>query len=268
MLKDLNLPGIKGKKVVLTGAYGVFGVWIAEAFRDAGATLCLSGTKMEKLEAMAAKLKAPVDPLLITADLTREDDIVNLANTVAEAWGAPDILVNNAGVYKYDFLLDMPVSFFDSFMQINVRAPFLLSREMARHMIRHKVKGSIVNISSGASRKMRTTTVPYSVSKAALNRLTLGLALELAEYGIRANVVEPGFAAGSENNFISPDHIQSTIDNIPLGRASGPNDAPSAVLYLCSDAAAFITGANIAVDGGNSIGSRAIYIDKKKPTSV
>ena len=148
---------------------------------------------------------------------------------------------------------------------LNLRAPFILSRDMAKLMIEKGVKGCIINISSGAARKMRSTAVPYCVSKTALDRLNLGLALELAEFGIRVNAVEPGFAAGSESTPLTEEHVRKVEANIPLGRSSGPEDAPSAILYLCSDAASFITGANLAVDGGNSAGVRAVYQDKKKP---
>ena len=259
----IDLTCLQGKKVVLTGAYGIFGIWIAEAFNSVGARLCLTGSRMNKLEEMAAKLDAREKPLLVTADLSKEKDLRALTDQVEQAWGAPDILINNAGVYPSSFLLDLSSEEWDRIMDVNLRAPFVLSRNMATLMVRAGVKGSIINISSGASRKMRTTAVPYCVSKTALDRLTLGFALELAEYGIRVNSVEPGFAAGSESTRLTDEHVQRVIANIPLGRPSGPQDAPSAVLYLCSDAASFITGATLAVDGGNSAGTRAVYQSKK-----
>jgi 3-oxoacyl-[acyl-carrier protein] reductase len=132
-------------------------------------------------------------------------------------------------------------------------------------MIDKGVKGSIVNISSGASRKMRRSVVPYCVSKTALDRLNKGLAIELAEFGIRVNIVEPGFAPGSEVSHLTQEHIDNVLGNIPLGRPSQPTDAANAVLFLASDAAAYITGATLAADGGNSIGSLAVYQSKKKP---
>ena len=261
----IDLTCLKGKKVVLTGAYGVFGVWIAQAFNSVGAELCLTGSRMNKLEELADKLQCSVPPLLVAADLTSDGDLQRLADTVRDAWGAPDILINNAGVYPSSFLLDLSNSEWDRIMNVNLRAPFVLSRDMAKLMIKKGVKGVIINISSGAARKMRSTAVPYCVSKTALDRLNLGLALELAEFGIRVNAVEPGFAAGSETTHLTEEHIRKVEANIPLGRSSGPEDAPSAIIYLCSDSASFITGANLAVDGGNSAGVRVVYQDKKKP---
>ena len=130
-----------------------------------------------------------------------------------------------------------------------------VSRELARLMVDAGVKGSIINISSGASRQMRNGSVPYCTSKTALERLTKGFALELAPYGIRVNVVEPGFAPGSVVSPLSEDYVERMKTRIPLGRTSGPRDAPEAVLYLASEKASFITGAVLSVDGGNSIGT-------------
>lgn len=259
----IDLTCLKDKKVVITGAYGIFGKWMAEAFKGVGARLCLSGSRMSKLEALAAELDLPEAPLLVAADLTKDADLNALAAAVEKAWGAPDILINNAGVYPSSFLLDLSFEEWDRIMDVNLRAPFVLSKLMALQMIRQDVRGNIINISSGAARKMRATAVPYCVSKTALDRLNLGLALELAEYGIRVNIVEPGFAAGSESTPLTDEHVAKVVANIPLGRSSGPTDAPSAVLYLCSDAASFITGATLAVDGGNSAGVRAVYQAKK-----
>jgi 3-oxoacyl-[acyl-carrier protein] reductase len=126
---------------------------------------------------------------------------------------------------------------------------------MAKLMIAARRKGSVVNISSGASRQMRSGSVPYCTSKTALERLTKGLALELAPYGIRVNAVEPGFAPGSIVSRLSAEYVSRMMARIPLGRTSGPGDAPEAVAYLCSDKASFITGAVLTVDGGNSIGA-------------
>ena len=94
--------------------------------------------------------------------------------------------------------------------------------------------------------------MPYSASKAALERLTAGLALELAPHRIRVNAVSPGFAPGSVVSPLSPAYVEAMLARIPLGRASGPDDAPNAILFLCSPQASFITGATLAVDGGNA----------------
>ena len=258
----------KGKRVVVTGACGVHGSWIAAAFAREGATLCLSDRRAEDLAATAAKI-AP-GALTHATELMDESSIRDLARLVGETWGAPDIVVNNAGIYPRGLLLDIDVAEWDRIMDINVRAPFIVTRELARLMIAKQVRGNFVTISSGAARSMRNGSVPYCTSKTAVERLSKGLALELAEHGIRVNVVEPGFATGSVVSAISQGHVERMNSRIPLQRHSGPEDTAEALLYICSDKAAYVTGAVLSVDGGNSIGAwephgRADDLRRPKP---
>lgn len=242
------------KVVVITGAAGIFGRWIAARFAHDGALLCLSDIR--PLESTAAELGLdPARTLLHATELTDEASIADLAAQLHARWAAPDIVVNNAGLYPKFSLLDMDVADWDRIFDVNLRAPFLVTREMARLMIAAGRKGSIINISSGAARQMRNGSVPYCTSKTALERLSKGFALELAVHGIRVNVVEPGFAPGSEVSALSEDYVTRMKARIPLGRTSGPDDAPEAVAYLASERAGFITGAVLSVDGGNSIGT-------------
>ena len=246
----------KDKTMVITGAAGIFGGWIAAYFAKRGARLCLSDIRLDALEKVAADLGLdPATTLLHATELTSDASMLDLVDLVRRTWGAPDILVNNAGIYTRFGLLDMEFSDWDRVFGVNFRAPFVLTREMAKLMIAQGRKGSIVNISSGAARKMNQNSVPYCTSKTALERLSKGFAMELAHHGIRVNVVEPGFAPGSEVSALDEAYVADMLRNIPLGRASGPEDAPGAIAYLCSDQAAFITGAVLSVDGGNSIGN-------------
>jgi 3-oxoacyl-[acyl-carrier protein] reductase len=243
-------------RVVITGAGGIFGRRIAAAFARAGARLCLSDPRAEVLDRLPAELELPRDSTLRHATELREaGSILELVRLVRDAWDAPDILINNAGIYPRGHLLDVAVEEWDRIMDVNLRAPFILTREMARLMVAAGVQGSIVNITSGAAHRVRTGSVPYSTSKAALERLTAGLALELAPHRIRVNAVSPGFAPGSVVSPLSPEYVEAMLARIPLGRASGPDDAPSAILFLCSPQASFITGATLAVDGGNALGT-------------
>jgi 3-oxoacyl-[acyl-carrier protein] reductase len=246
----------ENKTIVITGAAGIFGRWIAAYFANEGAKLCLSDNRMDGLEKAVEDLGLDrTEVLLHQTELTSDASMLELVDLVKREWKAPDILVNNAGIYTRFSLLEMEFSDWDRVFDVNVRAPFVLSREFAKLMIAEGKQGSIVNISSGASRKMTQNGVPYCTSKTTIDRLSKGFAMELAEYGIRVNVVEPGFAPGSEVSELSDDYVTNMLKNIPLGRASGPQDAPSAIAYLCSDKAAFITGATLSVDGGNSIGT-------------
>ncbi|CDZ56974.1 SDR family NAD(P)-dependent oxidoreductase [Neorhizobium galegae] len=246
----------ENKTIVVTGAAGIFGRWTAAYFAREGAKLCLSDVRMDGLEKAVAELGLDRSKVLLHAtELTSDASMLELVDLVKREWKAPDILVNNAGIYTRFSLLDMEFSDWDRVFGVNLRAPFVLSREFAKLMIAEGKAGSIVNISSGAARKMNQNSVPYCTSKTAIERLSKGFAMELAEYGIRVNVVEPGFAPGSEVSELSDEYVTNMLKNIPLGRASGPEDAPGAIAYLCSDKAAFITGAVISVDGGNSIGN-------------
>ena len=256
----------RGRKVVLTGACGVFGGWICEAFAKAGARLCLSDMRGDGLARLAQTHRVrDHGGMTHVTQLSESGSIDDLVATVEKAWAAPDIVINNAGVYPSGFLIDIDAAEWDRIFDTNLRAPFLLARGFARLMIASKVQGNIINISSGAARRMRRTVVPYCTSKTALDRLTKGFAIELAEFGIRVNAVEPGFAPGSTASPLTPQHVAATTAGIPLGRASSSDDASNAIMFLCSAKAAYVTGATLSVDGGNSIGSLMVYQDKKNP---
>jgi 3-oxoacyl-[acyl-carrier protein] reductase len=242
------------KRVIVTGAGGIYGRWIARAFAREGARLCLSDNRADALESLAEELALPEERVMLhRTELMEEASIRDLAAHVKAGWGGVDILVNNAGIYPGGDLFDLPTSEWDRVFGVNVRAVFILSREVAHLMVAEGVHGCIVNISSGASRKMNPARVAYCTSKTTLDRLTKGLALDFAPRGIRVNAVEPGFAPGSEVSPLSDEYVSNMLTRIPLGRTSGPDDAAAAVLYLCSGKASYVTGATLTVDGGNSI---------------
>ncbi len=254
----MNFQGeFHGRKVIVTGAAGIFGGWIAAAFAREGAVLCLSDMRLDKLDAVRARINADAaTTLLHGTDLRDSSSIRDLGLTVAANWGAPDIVINCAGVYpRTGLLINLDEDEFDRIMDVNVRAVFLMTQVMARLMVSEGVQGCFVNIGSGASRQMPTGSVPYCMSKTALERLSKGQALELAPHRIRVNVVEPGFAPGSDFSPLPADYVDQMNARIPLGRSSGPDDTPTAVMYLSSSAACFITGTVLSVDGGNSIGT-------------
>jgi 3-oxoacyl-[acyl-carrier protein] reductase len=242
----------EGKRVVVTGAAGIMGKALVSHFAQAGATVCSTDRSTEGLSGFA-----------IAADLTTDEGLQLLLDCVKEEWGAPDIVINNAAIYPSSFLLDLEVVDWDRIMDVNVRAPFVLMRGFALQMIKNNINGNFVNISSGAARKMRRTAVTYCMSKSALDRMTKGFALELAEYGIRVNCLEPGFASGSAVSSLSQEHIDRVMAAIPLGDETASDDVGQAALYLTSSAAKNITGTSLAVDGGNSAGVMDVYQAKK-----
>ena len=246
----------RGRRVVVTGGAGVFGKWIAEAFAAHGARLLLTDLRDAPLQAIAEKLRAGgTDVLTHACDLRDPAATMAVAKLVREQWQAPDILVNNAGVYPHQPIMDMRLDDWNAVMELNVTAPFLLTQALARLMIAAGVRGSVVNLSSGAADTTRPGSVHYSTSKAALSMLTRGYALELAPHGIRVNAVSPGFAPGSEVSHLNDEYVAMMTKSIPVGRTSGPHDSSEAVLFLCSEAASFITGTTLVCDGGRSAGT-------------
>lgn len=246
----------KGKKVVITGAGGVYGGWIAKAFAREGASLCLSDIRSEALLRIAEDSEVTKSVALTHyTDLRNSHSIRDLAQVIKEVWGAPDILVNNAGIYPSHMLLDMSREVWDGVLDVNLSAPFELTQIFSQQMIDCDVQGSIVNMTSASALRPRVGAGHYAVSKAGLSMLTRAFAIELAPYRIRVNAVSPGLAVGSEVSQLSESYVQMMVEGIPLGRVSGPNDAPQAILFLCSEKASYITGTMLVVDGGGSAGA-------------
>ncbi len=247
-----------GLKVVITGAAGVFGAQLSSAFADAGALLCLSDLRADALASLADRLGLE-NTRLIThiTDLTNEASIQDLISNVKAKWQAPDIVINNAGIYPFGGLLEIDAAFWDRVMAINLRAPFLIMQGFAKAMIARGVRGCFINISSGAAEILRTNGVAYCVSKRGLEYLSKGFALDLAREGIRVNCVRPGFAVGSALAEWPPGYVEAMSLQNPMGRVTQPGDLAAAVMFLASDAADYITGEYISVDGGSSIPRRA-----------
>lgn len=239
-----------GARVVVTGAAGIFGTWLAEAFAAAGADLLLSDARADELAALANRLGARH----VVADLTDPDGLNRLGRAFTATWESPDILVNNAGIYPRTPISTTEPEDVRRILDVNVTATFELSRQAIAAMIAAGVGGRIVNISSGAAVRPGAGGSVYAASKAAVETLTRSMAIEVARHGIRINAVQPGFAPGSEVSELPDAHVAAMLARIPLGRTSGPHDAPAAVLWLCSRDAAFVTGTTVSVDGGRTAG--------------
>jgi 3-oxoacyl-[acyl-carrier protein] reductase len=254
-----------GKRALVTGAAGVVGRMIFETLQEAGARVALTDVRADALTALADEIDGGPDTIVRAVDLTQEAAIAGLVDEIGARWGSLDVLVNNAGIYPSGFLLDISPADWDRVFDVNLRAPFVLTQLVAKQMIAGGIEGSVINISSGGSRKMRLTAAPYCISKTALDRLTKGFAQELAPFHIRVNALEPGFAPGSVVSHLTDEHIAATAESIPLGRNMSREDIAGPLLFLASEASRYVTGATVTADGGNSIGSLAVYQTKKKP---
>ena len=244
------------KTVVITGAAGIYGSQLAADFAAAGARLFLTDRDAAGLAAVAAGL-GTADVTTAEADLADPETIAALCREIAD-WSVPDVVVNNAGIYPFGGLFDTPVGMWDRIMQVNLRAPFLITQDIAESMIAAGRKGAFIFVGSGAGQVLRTNGLAYCTSKRGLEWLMKGVALELAPHGIRANLVAPGLALGSAGTEFPSGYAEAMARRVPLGRPIAAGELGAAVMFLASDRAAYITGASLSVDGGGAIPRRAL----------
>lgn len=236
-----------GKKAIITGANRNIGAAIARMFAEQGADVCISyrsdliGAEevQESIIKMGRRAKA------LHADFSDETNINSFFNNATSFLGGLDILVNNAAGYDTSAFLDLPLETFKDLFAIGVFAPMVMTQLAAKYMIAGRQRGTIVNISSISGLRPYPNRVAHSGAKAALNMLTQSTALELAEYGIRANAISAGPIPYEESQIYAPE--------IPLGRYGKPEDIAKAALFLASEDSSWMTGQIIVVDGGLSL---------------
>jgi 3-oxoacyl-[acyl-carrier protein] reductase len=241
-----------GRKVLITGAAGVYGRALAAGFAAEGARLLLSDLQLEALRDAAAGL--PADAVLHAADL-RDDAALDALVAAAVADGAPDVLVNNAGLYPFIPLMQVTPADYDRIHAVNTRAPFRLMQGIGGAMA-EAGRGAIVNVTSAAAEVIRGNGVPYGASKCALEYLTRAFALELGPRGVRVNAARPGFAEGSAQVTMPPGYAEAIRARSLLGRIGQPEDFAAVVMFLCSEEARLITGAMLDNGGGGAINRR------------
>ena len=190
------------------------------------------------------------------ADLTEADDLAALADAAIAGFGPPEVVILNAGIYPFGGLFDTVLETFDRIFDINVRANFVLTQLFARAMIDASTKGSLIYIGSAAAHILRSNGLAYCTSKRALEWMMKGVALELAPHGIRANVIEPGLALGSDTVDFPDGYVAAIEQQIPLRRLIKEGEAADAAVFLASAAASYVTGMSLPVDGGGSIPHR------------
>lgn len=246
-------PRFAGRKVVITGAAGVYGRAIAAAFAAEGATLLLTDRDGAALAAATAALPAG-QVALHPADLTDDAAIDGLvAAAIADA--APDALVNNAGLYPFIPLMEATPAEYDRILAVNTRAPFRLMQGIGAAMAAAG-RGAIVNVSSAAAEVIRGNGVPYGASKCALEYLTRAFALELGPRGVRVNSLRPGFAEGSAEVAMPPGYAEAIRARSLLGGSATPTEFAAVILWACSDEARFVTGSVVDAGGGGHINRR------------
>ncbi len=238
---------LDGKAALVTGASGGIGAAIARALHAQGAVVALSGTRADALESLAAELGERAHPC--PADL-RDPAAADALVAAAEAAAGPlHVLVNNAGLTRDGLALRMKEEDWQSVLEVDLSAPFRLARAALRGMLRRRA-GRIVSVGSIVGHTGNPGQANYVAAKAGLVGLTKALAQEVASRGITANVVAPGFIDTAMTAGLPEAQRERLLAAIPLGRMGRPEDVASAVLFLCSEEAAWITGTTLHVNGG------------------
>ena len=238
---------LTGKSALVTGASGGIGADIARVLHAAGATVGLSGTRVEPLEALAAELGSRAH--VLPCNLSNAEDVEGLVKRATEAMGAVDILVNNAGITRDGLAMRMSDDDWQSVIDVNLTAAFRLCRAAIRGMMKARW-GRIINISSVVGRAGNAGQANYAASKGGLVALSKSLAEEVASRGITVNCVAPGFIETAMTEKLNEAQRATILASVPAGRMGTPQEIAAAVLYLASQEAAYVTGATLHVNGG------------------
>jgi len=242
---------LSGKTALVSGASRGIGRAIAVELARAGAAVVVNyRTGAEAAEAVVGEIEAVGGrATAVQADVSAAADVERLVKASTDAYGSLDILVNNAGITRDNLLLRMKDEEWEAVLSTNLRAAYLLTKAVLRPMMRARW-GRIVSITSVVGLTGNAGQANYSAAKAGLIGFTRSVAREMAARGITANAVAPGFIETDMVAGLSAELRESVLRQIPLGRLGNPRDVAQVVAFLASDAAAYVTGQTIAVDGG------------------
>ncbi len=245
---------LEGKVAIITGASRGIGEAIARTFAAHGAKVLLVARKIDALQAVADSIGAAAKAL--AGHTGKEADCKRMVAEAIAAFGKVDVLVNNAATNPYfGPMLDVEEAAWDKTFEVNLKGYFWLSREVARHLVARDAPGSVVNLSSVNGVEAAPMQGVYGMTKAAVISMTRTLALELAAANIRVNAIAPGLietrlaAAITSDELLSGEWKRKT----PLARHGQPGEIAGAALFLASDAASYMTGQTMVIDGGMTI---------------
>lgn len=249
---------LSNKVALITGASSGIGAATAIHFASLGAKLAITGRNVENLkkteEQCICSSPNKHQPLLLTGELTTDDDVKNIVNKTIEHYGQLDILINNAGILETGSIENTSLEQYDRIFNINVKSIYHLTMLAVPHLI--KTKGNIVNVSSVNGIRSFSGVLAYCMSKSAVDQFTRCTALELAPKQVRVNSVNPGVVVtdihrrGGMNEEQYANFLARTKETHALGRPGKPVEVAATIAFLASDDASFITGANMPVDGG------------------
>jgi NAD(P)-dependent dehydrogenase (short-subunit alcohol dehydrogenase family) len=248
---------LEGKVAIISGASRGIGEAMAMAFADAGAKLMLASRKVEGVEAVAAKIRsAGGDAVAMACHTGKTEDIAALVRATLDHFGKVDVLVNNAATNPhFGPMITVDDGAWQKTFDVNLKGYFELARAVAKHLIDRGAPGSIVSIASVAALGAAPLQGVYGMTKAAVVSMTRTLAYELGGNRIRVNAIAPGLVKTKLADAIvsNADLAQRVIDRTPLGRYATPDEIAGGALYLASDAASFVTGHTLVIDGGMTI---------------
>lgn len=247
-----NLFSLEGKVVLMTGAAGGIGAAISKGLAGIGAIMCNCDVSEKGLDELANEIIKEGGAVHSSImDVTKKDSIAKAVDSVIKEFGKIDVLINVAGINKREGFMDVNEETYDRIMNINLKSVFFVTQAVAPHMIKAR-NGSIINIGSHNATAMLGGCSVYGATKSGVVALTRSMAVEWAEWGIRANAVSPGHIITplTEVTWSHPTRGDYLRDRIAMRRPGEPNELIGIVALLASDASSYISGANYVVDGG------------------
>jgi NAD(P)-dependent dehydrogenase (short-subunit alcohol dehydrogenase family) len=244
---------LKDKVAIVTGAAQGIGKAIAAALASEGASLAVCDLNLDDLKAaLAGFAQASPEHRAYQVDVSKAAEVQSFVDAAVACYGHLDILVNNAGIIIRNPVCDISGAEWDQVFDVNVKGPFLLTQAVARHMVARKIAGNIVNIASTSAQYAQANKATYATTKAALVHLTRCAAVELAPYGIRVNAICPGPTLTAQiADRISEEYLRGK--GMILGGVGMPEDTARAVLFVVSDAARRVSGAQLNIDSGQQL---------------
>lgn len=239
---------LTGKCALVTGASGGIGAEIAKALHAQGATVGLSGTRVEALEKVAAEIGQERVHIL-PCNLSDDEALASLPKQAEDAMGALDILVNNAGLTRDNLAMRLKEEDWDAVLNVNLSAAFKLSKAVLRSMMK-KRWGRIIGITSIVGVTGNPGQANYAASKAGMIGYSKSMAAEVGSRGITVNCVAPGYIATAMTDELSDDVKSAMLTKIPAGRMGNPQEIAAGVVYLASEEAQYVTGQTLHINGG------------------
>jgi gluconate 5-dehydrogenase len=244
---------LKGKTALITGGTHGLGMAIAMGLGEAGARIVVNDLSAEKIAAAVEEYKkANIEAYGYVFDVTLEMEVISAVEKIEKEVGPIDILVNNAGIIKRIPMIDMPVEEFRQVIDVDLVAPFIMGKHVAKRMIK-RGHGKIINMCSMMSELGRDTVSAYAAAKGGLKMLTKNMATEWAKYNIQANGIGPGYFATTQTAPIRVDghpFNEFIIHRTPAGKWGEPDQLKGAAIFLASEASDFVNGHILYVDGG------------------